>query len=843
MKKFTLLHALLVVFCAIAIAAIPFSRKTNKEKETDAGNEKTEALEGLRFLSEGRAYPNHDIPEDAYGKAYDFYKANFLNNTNKIMTTSGSWQSIGPVNGGGRTIGITIDPNDTSKVWLGSASGGLWKSTTGGIGANAWTYVPTGFPVLGVSSIAINPANSNIMYIGTGETYDYGTSVNGLVQRTTRGSNGIGILKSIDGGVTWTQSLNWTYQQERGIWDIVINPKKPSTVYAATTEGVYKSMDSGGTWTKVLAKKMVMDLEIDRVDTNIIYAGVGNLTSINKGLYKTSDSGNNWAILTNGLPANTQGGRISIATYKRNPHIVMCMVADSFSTVGVYRSTNQGATWTNVNTPGTEIVSYQGWYAHCLMIAANDSSHVFAGGVQLFESFSSGSNMSAIGSNVWSDLHGIISNPDDANKIYVITDIGLFRSDDLGLNFYSCMDGYNVAQMYIGSVSSTDSTIALAGLQDHNTHRYNGTLYWDPVVGGDGSFNAIDPTDDYIQYASYQYLNIAMSYDQGNSFNTIYSSPASPSGGNPTAFIAPYILCPSNDQILYGGAENLIKTTDQGFTWNPVGPSPLDNNNKIITIAASATNSDSLYYATAPEISAGHVYRSVDGGNTVTDITGSLPNRYPRDITVNPINSRELYIVFSGFGAGHIFKSVNAGTTWTDISTTLPDLPFHCLAIDPLHTDTIFAGCDYGIFISPDKGVNWFAYNAGLPEAVMVFDLEYSPSDRNMVAFTFGHGAYKIGMNNLTVGINSIAENVYETIFPNPVKDILNIEIAASIMSKTEITIYDLSGKIVLEKEMGNLKPGKNKFQLDTSQLIEGVYLVKTAMGEKNVVKKIMVEK
>src|SRR5579859_1740860 len=123
--------------------------------------------------------------------------------------------------------------------------------------------INTGFPVRGVSSIAINPAKRNEMYIGTGETYSYGTTENGLVTRPTRGTVGIGILKTTDGGLTWSQTLNWSYNQTRGVWDIIINPLKPTTVYAATTEGIYKTTDAGATWTQVFSEKMVMNMQID----------------------------------------------------------------------------------------------------------------------------------------------------------------------------------------------------------------------------------------------------------------------------------------------------------------------------------------------------------------------------------------------------------------------------------------------------------------------------------------------------------------------------------------------------------------------------------------------------
>src|SRR5665213_3050984 len=154
-------------------------------KQVIKGEEnKLEAINALQFLSTSRAFPNVDAPTDAYGKAWDYYISHYKNPNARMK--SGGWTNFGPNNIGGRTISIAIDPVDTAVVYLGSASGGLWKSTTGGIGVNAWTYIPTGYPVLGVASIAINPNNHNEIYIRTGETYDYGTSLMGLVDRTTR---------------------------------------------------------------------------------------------------------------------------------------------------------------------------------------------------------------------------------------------------------------------------------------------------------------------------------------------------------------------------------------------------------------------------------------------------------------------------------------------------------------------------------------------------------------------------------------------------------------------------------------------------------------------------------
>jgi hypothetical protein len=160
--------------------------------------------------------------------------------------------------------------------------------------------------------------------------------------------------------------------------------------------------------------------------------------------------------------------------------------------------------------------------------------------------------------------------------------------------------------------------------------------------------------------------------DQWNSsFVQIIYSPSDPLGGNPAAFLAPFILCHSNTNVLYAGGTTLWKTTNAN-TFNAVQPDPVDNGNFVLSIAASTTSTDTVYFATAPTDSYPmHVYRSDDGGFAKTDISAGLPNRYPRRIAVNPNNCKEVYVIFSGFGSGHIFKSEDAGASWTDISTAL----------------------------------------------------------------------------------------------------------------------------------------------------------------------------
>ena len=802
------------------------------EKEYMREENRSKAYDALTFLTAMRAFPHADIPADAYAKGWERHKE-----IAKAATTRTAWESLGPNNIGGRTISIAIDPTDTSVIWLGAASGGLWKSTTGGIGIGAWEYVPTGFPVLGVGAIAINPSDHNEMYIGTGETYAYGYSTNGLVDRTQRGCFGIGILKTTDGGATWSHSLDWLYQDNRGVWDILYHPDNTQVLYAATTEGVYKTTDGGSTWANVLDRKMVMDIMLDPTNPDVVYAGVGNEDSDDKGIYKTTDGGANWVILTNGLPSNNHDGRITLAMYDQNPNILMAIIGNRYSTVGTYRSTDAGNSWTLKTA--MDIMQWQGWFCKGLLMKSNDSSKVMAGGVYIYKSNNSGGNFVSSGA-VHSDIHDVISNPLDANKIYVISDGGLYRSNNFGGNYYDCYDGYVSSQHYIGSVSAQDPTVGLSGLQDNSTIKYYGSEYWYGVIGGDGCYNAIDPADDFNQFGCYQYLNIYRSDDQGNNFNLVHSEPSDPNGGNPAAFMAPLAMSQSNPSVLYAGSSTLLKTTNTGTSWTEVQPDPLDNGNSLLSIGISLNHPDTVYFATAPtDAFPFHIYRSFDGGYTKTDITSGLPNRYLRRITVHPHNANIVYATFSGFHGvpgGHIYKSEDAGSTWQDISTTLPDIPFHCLTIDPDFPSNLYAGCDFTVYVSSDGGVNWFTYDEGFPDALMVFDLVISPADNSILAFTHGNGVYKNELLNDAVDVDEVEESADVSVFPNPASDYLIVDFG-SFREGVTATLLDHSGKVVKVRKLFSTQ----KCSWYLADLPEGTYLLHLKGNSLNQTRKITV--
>jgi hypothetical protein len=832
MKNKYLLLSIAFIAVAVSTRLTQVDNRTNKRLHKDARELKENrsvALDALEFTTEAAAYPNKDIPANAYVSAINWYKNN--NAATQRTTSTTNWLSIGPTNMGGRTIGIAIDPTDTATIWLGAAGGGLWKTTTGGIGTNPWTYVPLGFSVLGVSSIAINPKNHNEMYVGTGEVYSDSSYSQGIVAfRPTRGSYGMGLFKSTNGGVTWTQSINWTYQQNKGIWDIVINPLKPTTVYAGTTDGVYKSFDAGATWTRILNVAMAMNLQMHSIDTNILLCGCGNYGSTIHGIYRTTNSGATWNVVTSGLPsANSTNGRITFAVNPNNNDSMFAHICDVYNTVGLYRSVDKGATWTLLMNQ--DIASYQGWYCKGLAVQPGNPNNMLIGGVDLFSSTDGGATFSDITSSspvFHSDVHNVIVNPQDPNKIYVITDGGIFRSNDFGNSFYDCNIGYITTQAYIGSISSTDTTVLLTGLQDNYVIKYTNNQTWTPVIGGDGCYNAIDHTNDFIQYGADQYLNAYECNDQGAFFSgfQMLNNSANATTPNYAAFLAPYILCYSNTQYIYAGGLGLQLSTNGGGSFTFKGNNPVFDSDYIMTIASSYTNTDSVYFACAPYgTDPMKVYFSANEGTTVKDISAGLPNRYPRRMAVNPSNSKEVYIVYSGFGGKHIFKSTNSGGTWTDISTTLPDLPFQCITVDPKYPNYLYAGCDFGVFYSPDNGTTWYAYDNGFPDVSPVYDLIVSPSDRCLYAFTHGHGMFKRDLSDIKpTGINELAHTGSTIkVFPNPAVDQLTVNTGAggNLTDKYIARLYDMTGKEISTIEFEGVT-----YRMNVSNLTTGTYIL-----------------
>ena len=704
-------------------------REELKEKGTSG------ALEALNFWTRSRAYPDKDIPASKYFRAFQTGKLK-VREVSSALSSGSIWDPIGPLNLQGRSKSVALNPLNPNTVYVGTASGGLWRSRTGGLGGD-WEQVKLGYPALGISAIVIDPTDSNTMYLGTGEVYRYATALGGLAVRTTRGSYGIGILKTTDGGNTWVKSLDWSYSDQSGIQTLKMNPLNPHTIWAATTEGIYKTTDAGTTWEEILWVYMAEDIAIHLTDTNKVLCTIGNFTSSVTML--TTDGGINWN--TSPLPSYT--GKTMLAVYAAHPNVVYASAADDTTGVAaLYRSTNFGGSWTKLKqySSTSGLYGVQGWYSHFVAVHPQDSSIIVLNAVGRSKSTDGGKTFYGVSSG-YSDNHSYAIHPTDPNILYVVNDDGVYRSTDFGDSYDNIGFGLQSGQIYNGfSCSTTDSLIALAQSQDHIPgYRYLGNSIWDHGSATDESgWTAIDPSNDNIMYAVNRYGGtIFKSIDRGGTFFGVWSF------GGYGAWNSPFVICPSNTNILYFSDRRIFKSTDGAMNWSLMNGGSLLDGNPALSMAVSATNPDTVFVGTAPINTYAHIFRTTDGGTSWTNITGTLPDRYPIDLAVDPNNSKIVYAAYGGFGTGHLFKSSDAGTNWFDISGTLPDAPTTAIVVDPKHTDVVYAGNDIGVYVSTNGGGSWSSFQTGLPDAVLVADLAISQSNRTLRVATHGNGVWE----------------------------------------------------------------------------------------------------
>ncbi|TAK57980.1 MAG: T9SS type A sorting domain-containing protein [Bacteroidetes bacterium] len=733
-------------------------QKTEKKEEG-------KALDAFNWWYGQRASTQGLIPTQSIERAHRyaaraFKKEKPQRHTNGVLS---QWESIGPNNVGGRVLSLAVDPLNPNILWAGSASGGLWKSTTKGIGADAWDYVSTGFPTISVSAIAIDQTNPATMYIGTGEISYYLVPLVGTPG--ARASYGMGILKSTDAGTTWQQtSLTSDFSDITAIQRIAINPLNSNTLYSATSEGIFKSTDAGESWTQVLSVVMAMDVVIIPSDTNTLISAHGNLNSSpNQGMYRTTNGGSTWIQLSGGLPT-MNFGRTALSVAPSNPNIIYAGISNgsSLNIIGLYKSTNIGITWSQMST--INYVGGQGWYNNAVAAHPQNENVVFCAGLDLYKSTAGGANLThksnwtagysyqippgeAEGTFLYvhADHHAIAFDPLDTNVVYLGTDGGVFQSTDGGETFAGRNGGFVTTQFYSGFANSaTNQNFAFGGLQDNGVLKYVGSVAWDKVDGGDGGWCAINPANNNIVYDEYVYLMMSRSVNGGASFSPITNGLSV--GSTNANFIAPFVISPSNPNILYAGAKNIFKTVNGGTNWTATNGGANLNGTKISCIAVSWTSPDTLMAATGTGTYNAsplfQVFASHNGGTTWSNVTGVLPERYPTDIYFDTKKSATAFITYSGYGGSHVFKTTNLGQSWIDISSNLPDIPVQSIVNDPEEPEHLFVGSDLGVFLSTDGGASWNDFNAGMPPA-MVTDLTTFNPTGILRAATFGNGVYQ----------------------------------------------------------------------------------------------------
>jgi photosystem II stability/assembly factor-like uncharacterized protein len=856
-------YTLPTILAICLLAALFIFQKSKSEPTASAAENVSGAFEALGQMSLARVYPFDKLPPEALHQAWRFV-GEMEAAANTVRSTD-PWQTLGPHNRAGRTLRIVFNPLNPNTMYAGSASGGLWRSYTGGQGNNAWHKITTGFPVSAVSTIAFPPNDSMTIFIGTGEVYNHLTAGTGSVYRPNRGTYGIGILRSKDGGTTWSKSLDFTQDQNKGIWDVEVAPSDPNTVYAATTDGVYKSLDGGDTWNLVHNVVLANYLVVHPSDPNKVVVGCGNQSSPGHGIYRTTDGGATWTQIFVGA-ADNANGKIQLDYAKSNPEVLYASIGNGLSSAEgaswLYRSNDFGANW-QLRTD-EDYSKWQGWFAHDVAVHPTNPDRLVIVGIDVWRSDNGGQSIQQVSQStnggigftfppiegpdggpefVHSDVHDAIWHPTLPNVFYVADDGGVHRSTDGGQSFQSASGRMQTAQFYNGfSNSATDEFYCVGGLQDNGTIRLTNepdqvtgsTVRWQRVGGGDGSWTGINQQDDNLAYFSSQNLNL---------YGSLNSSPPIQ---NPTAFIAPFVLAPSNGLVIYAGSAVVAKSTDGGDTWSITNNSQVLDGGPAISMTVSHTDPDVAYVATAPfNGNRGNVFVTQNGGNTWQKVTGDLPDRFFMDLEVDPTNDATAYVAVGGYGSSHLYRTKDYGLTWEDIGIGLPDLPTNAIAVDPLFPNNIYIGNDLGVFSSVDNGATWQSYLEGLPEAIVVFDLKISPANRKLRVATHGNGAYQRDLLEapfVSKTADAVGQVTNLKIFPNPASKYATLSYQLEEKQLVTIELLDNQGRLFKTLVwQATQQAGNHSLQLLVAELPSGLYYGRLKIGGSMIVQKLLV--
>jgi len=709
------------------------------------------------------------------------------------QSSSSNWVSLGPINtpiilsngkkrGNGRVNCIAFDPIETDIIWIGSPAGGLWKSVDGG---SNWTTNTDDLPVIGVSHIAIDPSDNQIMYIVTGDA-------------DATDTYSIGILKSIDGGGTWnTTGLSYTVNQTKTVNKVIINPNFTDSLYAVTNSNILISSDAGDTWQAVGLIGRWRDIEMKPDNSSVLYAA--KQSSGGSNIYKSVDGGANWNMINNGV--GTSGKyRPLIAVTANNPEVIYALYsASDYSFHALYKSSNAGDTWTmqsnspNIlgwNTDGTGSGG-QAWYDLSLGVAPNNENLVYVGGINIWRSDDGGLNWdidasSGNGANysyMHVDQHAFEFNP-HTNVAYAGNDGGVYKYMDILNKWVDISDGLEISQFYNLGLAKSNPNRVVAGAQDNGTEMLTNST-WDAIRGSDGMECAIDHYDDNIIYSESQYGGLKKSYNGGNSWDNI--KPVSYEGGWNT----PYEMHTINNNLIVIGYDEVYRSTSGGAAWDSISFN-VSNGAAIRSVALAHSDEDYVYAASYSKIKV-----SKDAGASWSYIKPGLANYNMTDIEVATNNPNRAWVTFSDYNNTHkVYETNDAGASWENISGgNLPGLPVNCIVYQGGANDDLYIGTDIGVYYKNNTMTEWIPFNDGLPN-VIVTELEIHYDKGTISAATFGRGVWESPLNALSSLSSNNIKNLDYTIFPNPASDQITITSNSRFIN---VSIFNLAGQKIIE--------------------------------------------
>ena len=682
---------------------------------------------------------------------------------------------LGPGTMSGRITAIEGVAQDGKTIYVGTAGGGIWKTTNAGA-----SFKPIFDKYCqSIGTIAIDPKNPKIIYAGTGES-NMRNSV----------SIGDGIYKTTDAGENWTKL---GLEKTEHISKIVINPGNTNIVYVAVPgplwssskeRGLYKSTDGGKTFEKILyinEDAGCADVAVDPAHPDTVYASTWefrrkpyafNSGGNGSGMWKSTDGGKTWKELKNGLPSKPFG-RIAFTIAPSAPENMVAIVESNET--GLYISADRGENWKKQSA--TLNVVARPFYFSTIQFDPKDSRRIYRPAYSFSYSSDGGysfADASNEGGWVHSDHHALWINPNNTNQLYLGTDGGVYISLDKGAtwNFVQCLP---VGQFYHAAVDDKKPYNIYGGLQDNGSwvgpSAASGGVTnanWKAINGGDGFWVQPDPNDIYTAYAESQGGNINRVNLVSNKAVNIKPQQAPGEDKLRWNWNTPIVIGAANKKNLYMGSQYLYKSTDQGRNWSRISPDLTTNDKKkqeqensgglsadntsaenhctVFSIAESPLDEKIIWAGTDD----GNLQYTTDGGKTWTNAAGNyaragIPSQtWVSSVEPSQFDKKIVYATFDNHCYGdhktYAARSADMGKTWTMLNSAEFTGFAHKIKEDPLNKDLLFLGTEMGLFATLDAGQNWFRMKNKIPEYVLARDIQIHPRTHDLVIATHGRG-------------------------------------------------------------------------------------------------------